>query len=597
MPKPRHTSLHSMLLVALGVGVLLQAGSSARAFDEVIDSPMYHLPDFPTPPTELVFPDELKSLWLRALERPEVEMRLKAAATIATAHQRGMKGLEATIGPLVAALDAPDQHPAVRLTAAQTLIALDARQSAPSLFAQAQTGDLAFREAVEPALARWDHRPARAAWLARLAEPGAAPRSLILAIHELGVVREEQAVARLRELAVASGTPTPIKVEAARALGAIRAKGLEKDAEALAVDPTPSGLVARIAAVDMLRRHSSPAAVALLQRLARDPEPAVAVVAVGRLIEIDPALALPLLDILLASADPDLRSHGVEAAHRSPTKERVLLLGARLQDVHPDVRKKARARLLDLAKNKELQPHVLGEGMRVLGAKDWRGLEQATILLVQLEHRPAAKRLLELLSADRPEVFVTAAWGLRKLAVAETLPAITKYVADEHARVLASKPLPGRKAVPKELIDHQLSQLNQFLGQERYRPAEPVLRAFVPKRDMIGESRAAAVWALSLIHEGVAIPALIEEMEARLHDTTGVPPEDPRVRRMIPIAYGRMKAVAALPPLRKYWYGKPTGEPVSNACGWAIERITGEVVPAVEPVRSTPQNWFLRPAS
>ena len=54
--------------------------------------------------------------------------------------------------------------------------------------------------------------------------------------------------------------------------------------------------------------------------------------AVARLIEIDPALAIPLLDALLASADSELRSHGVEAAHRSPTRERVSLLGARLQD-------------------------------------------------------------------------------------------------------------------------------------------------------------------------------------------------------------------------------------------------------------------------
>src|SRR3981081_4194523 len=108
-----------------------------------------------------------------------------------------------------------------------------------------------------------------------------------------------------------------------------------------------------------------------------------------------------------------------------PTTERGLLLGARLQDAHPDVRKKARLRLLDLAANKELHQHVLDEGMRVLAGQDWRDLGQATILRAQPQHRPAAKRLVELLPADRPEVFITAAWALRKLAVAETLPAIT----------------------------------------------------------------------------------------------------------------------------------------------------------------------------
>jgi HEAT repeat protein len=245
---------------------------------------------------------------------------------------------------------------------------------------------------------------------------------------------------------------------------------------------------------------------------------------------------------------------------------------------------------------KELRQHVLGEAMRVFATEDWRGLEQATILLTQLDHRPAAGRLVELLSADRPEVFVTAAWGLRKLAVAETLPAITTYVGDEFARVGTDDELPGRKTISVNLIDHQLSQLNQLLGQERFRPAEPVLHKFVPKRNLVGESRAAAVWALGLIHEGNAIPALVAEMEVRLHDTTGIPPEDPRVRRMIAITFGRMKAADALPSLRKYWHGKPGEEPTENACGWAIERITGEVVPAPEPIRRTPQNWFLRPA-
>ena len=38
---------------------------------------------------------------------------------------------------------------------------------------------------------------------------------------------------------------------------------------------------------------------------------------------------------------------------------------------------------------------------------------------------------MKLLTFDRPEVFVTAAWGLRRLAVPETVPAVADHVKAE----------------------------------------------------------------------------------------------------------------------------------------------------------------------
>ena len=108
-----------------------------------------------------------------------------------------------------------------------------------------------------------------------------------------------------------------------------------------------------------------------------------------------------------------------------------------------------------MAAVEELRQPIIEEALRRLASQDWRGQEQAAILLTQLQHRPAAARMVQLLTADRPEVFVTVAWGLRKLAVADTLPAVTKYVRDEFERLKKSNPLPGRKTVPGELISHR----------------------------------------------------------------------------------------------------------------------------------------------
>ena len=599
MTAPLHAVKRPHLLVVLGAGLMLGvlSPSSAGAQAEIIDSPMYRMPDVPIPPVEIVFPGGLQELWLRALARPEVEMRLRAAQTIGLAHQRGMKGLEATITPLTVALEAADERPAVRLAAAQALIALDARQAAPNLLAQAQAAedDAAFREAVEPALARWDYRPARAMWLARLEAPASAARSFLLAIRGLGMVREDKAVPGLRALVAAEQVPGPTRLEAARALGAIRQGGLEKDAEALVLAPGPRGLVGRLAAAHLLHRHTSPAALATLARLARDPEPAVTALAVERLIEIDPKLAVPMLEHLLGSPAVDVRTLGAQVLFRLPTKEHLALLSGLLQDGHPEVRTKAREHLLKLAEQKEFRQQIVDEGTRVLAGQDWRGLEQAAILLAQLGHGPAGPRLVDLLSAERSEVFVTAAWALRKLAVPETLEPVRKYVEAEVGRMLAGKATPG----PKDAAGmgaHQLSQLIQLLGLQKYEPAVPQLRQFVPKRHVLGwETRAAAIWALGLIHEGKLVPALAADIEQRLNDNAPLDAENVRVRWMAAVTLGRMRAAKALPSLKTYWSGRLTADRLCNACGWAIQEITGTPLPAALPTRELQQNWFLVP--
>src|SRR5947208_14426835 len=66
---------------------------SASASDDIIDSPMYRAPDLPEPPVVTGFPDA-KELWLKALARPEADLRSKATATIALAHPPGPNGRE-----------------------------------------------------------------------------------------------------------------------------------------------------------------------------------------------------------------------------------------------------------------------------------------------------------------------------------------------------------------------------------------------------------------------------------------------------------------------------------------------------------------------
>jgi HEAT repeat protein len=472
-------------------------------------------------------------------------------------------------------------------------VTLDARQTAASLFQQLQPGNIELRGVIEPALARWDYPPMRAVWLERLRDPSTPAGRRTLAIRGLATVGEMQALEPLRGLVFSNRIADPIRLEAAAALGRLQPQGLEKDAHGLLVDGSPRGKVARLAAARLLQHHQGGEAIPILARMTGDPEPAVVALAARRLLDLDSKLLVPYLDSLLTNPDAQVRSIAVEALLKQPTEKHIRLLADRLEDDHVDVRIQARRGLQTLAANKELREGVLREATRMLSGESWRGLEQAAILLPQLDHKPAATRLVELLVFDRPEVFITAAWGLRKLAIPATLPAVVQYIQAEKGNKIA------RKNAPIDWIDHQISQLNQFIGQQQYQAADSLLRQQLPPRGQqpaLPESRAAAVWALGILHKGKPDPALAKILEERLNDYRSIPPEFPQVRLMSAITLARMEAREALTSIRKYYHGKPADDPVNNACGWAIARLTGEAMPPPETVRRLQTEWFLVPA-
>src|SRR5262245_21113053 len=353
---------------ALGLILLISPSSfllpSLKAKDPVVDSIMYRDPDLPTSRAVRVFPDRLLQLWLEALERPEKDLKNRVALTIAEAKRRGMKELETAVPHLIRELERPDQDRTVRAAIARAIVALDAKESAPALARAAAAGEPDIYDLVEPALARWDYKPIRAEWLKRLDQPPLR-RPAILAMQGLGAVREDKAAPRLRELALAEETPAAVRLEAARALAVIQTAGLEEDARRLAADTSARGKLNRLLAAALLRQHKGDEAVGQLQNLGRDAEPTVAAVALARLVEIDPKLVLPLLESTLANLDANVRAFGVQVLHRLPSDPHIRLLGDRLSDVHPDVRKQARVALLDLAGKPEWRDLVRREGMRV----------------------------------------------------------------------------------------------------------------------------------------------------------------------------------------------------------------------------------------
>jgi HEAT repeat protein len=575
------------------------AGPASAA--DVVDSPMDHDPELVRPKVVRTFPAELADRWLAALDRPEADLQAQAAAAIAAAHERGMTGLGVTAGPLIRLLESPSS--AVRAAAARALVALEARDAAPALL-KLTTSDPEVRDQIEPALAKWDYRPARAVWLERLKQPPPFRRAQVLAMQSLAAVTEEKAADPVRALVLSNRHAGAHRIEAAKALGAIRTTGLEADAEKLTGDPSSHGIPTRIAAAWLLRYHSGDTAVKLLQTLARDPEPAVAAVALARLVEIDPKLVVPLLPTVFASPGSDVRALGVEALNKLPSAENAQLLGVRLHDPHPDVRAKARQGLRAFANEPKLRDVVIAEATRALAATDWRGQEPAAILVGQLGHRSAATRLVALLRSDRPEPAIASAWALRVLAVPGTLPGVLDHVRLRHGQLKANGRNSGLRGFTPGQLDAQLTQLVQLLGASKYKSADGELRSLFPRFLQGGmppvfnpvgpETRAAAIWALGHLHAGD--PAdLAGPIEERLTGDPGMGRDDERVRRMAAVALARLKANDSLPALRTEAGDGPTLDMVAHTCRWAVAQLTGEPLAAPAVYELLQRDWFLVP--
>ncbi|HTI49948.1 MAG TPA: HEAT repeat domain-containing protein [Planctomycetaceae bacterium] len=574
------------LLLALALVVNDSAAADAIRADFLMDAdPLLELPE-PVP----VFPKRCKALWLEALARPEADMQRLAAETIAQAHALGMPGLIDAEQELVRIVAGEGSHGTARFAAARALIVLEARSAGPVLATAAQQygGDL--RQLIEPALAQWGYQPIGKIWRDRLEAVDSRPRDLMLAIRGLGVLSDTSAAERLVAIANDPRHTPGTRFAAARSAGLIVSAGLENTAQRLLDSPAPS-IIMRICAATILERHDSREAQTLLLRLAQDPEPGVAAVALRRLNAIDPELVIPLAETAMQNDDAEVRRHGLRAYAARPTAARAAFVIGLLDDQHPDVRSEARERLFQLAGNEECDAAIRSAALALLEGDGWRGQEQAALLLGALDHKPAAPRLLTLLDSARGEVMVAAAWSLRKLALPETMPAIL----DKTARLTNAR---TTSPVARE-VDLQVAHLFEAMGVRKYTPAESLWRRYIPKDYAMGElSRGAAIWALAQLHAGQPDEPLARLLAERLTDSVPPPAEPPemmRVRVMCAVGLGRMKAASQLEPMRRYLGVTPKPLPSSLAIRWAIRELTGEVVPQPKPVTVQYANWFLVP--
>lgn len=582
----------------VGLTVLGAGGGRVVCAQVVGDDPVLLDPVLDPVERRVDFNARTKELWVQALGRKDSETKCRAAEAIARAAGLGMPGLGDTGATLSAMLDEQGQPVEVKLALLHAIIALKLPGSGPQLLAHGKTDGLEALLLTDGALAERNELAARALWRERLTDGAVSGQALASAMRCLGAVQDADAATALLVIAMDVKRDASLRIAAAQALAAIGPKGLDESAAELV--KSPKG-IDHVVAVSLLARGKTDLARATLSQLAADDDAVVVARAVAALVAMDPLSLTAIQGNLLKHADADVRRNTVLGVAGQKTPEAVELLGGMLGDPSQKVRRAAAAGLVGLDREAGLSAKVRAVATAAISDSNSHAVEQGANVLGEVRETPAAKGLLGLLDSVHPEVRLAAVVALRRLAVAETCPALLEY-ASKLVTEWTAMPLGKPETMKRRLdgkMEPQLIELFEAFGLMRYEASEKLLMKFVPKDVMFGgDSRAAAVWALGKIYANRA-PAtpgqLGGALAGRLMDMDIMHPEFMSVRCAAAIALGHMKNPASVGTLRSAYGTPPEMQEVQSACRWAIQEITGKPQPPVAPVLNTPPQSFLEP--
>jgi hypothetical protein len=536
---------------------------------------------------EYVWPPELVDLWRKSLEIPESDLRREAAEAISMASTLGMNPAANLEQPLRAIVSEPNEVLETRLAAAEALIACGFRDTAEVLAETAANSELVLAMAIEPALATWDYGPMREVWLARLNTDTVHPALLRIAVASLGELDEPRASQQLARMVSDTRKPLAPRLLAASSLSMID----DSPAVALSTEIIESNPAADLSqmllGVRLLLHRDSPEVVQLLLRYADSSLNVVRAEAIGKLARIAPDTVVARAENGIADEDGNVRQATVLALVTAPAVRSVRLLGDGLRDPIPAVRRIARENLWELSQRDDLRDAVIDRSIEILADDSWRGIEQALLLLTQLDQKQIRDRVFELLDHPRSEVYVTAAWSLRKLSEQDW---------SDQLFAALQKVLAQIDSAPTFQRSYALSHLIESMGVHRHREAQQVLEQFIPKTaPYFHQTRSSAIWSLGYILEGKIDANVVEQLEARLDDGMSFPSEYDDVRAMSAVALGSMGSQASLPMLRKWYAALGRNSYIGSRSAWAISALTGQPLEPATTPRSVLGGWFVEP--
>ncbi len=532
-----------------------------------VDAVSFRMLEFPFSPSfDLPSNGRLPNINPDHFSSPSLTVQLNAVQST-VAHCVAGNPIPDEINAEIVRLLSLDSPPAILRATVSAAIHLNLKEAASQLLQIAEQ-DSTLAMQIEPALARWSFKPAHEYWLRRLASDTKLDAQ-IQALQGLRSLKDPKDQPMLENV-LQDSLHGPIRIVAAQALGTIRDSGLEELAKQRLRSPDETEhFMAALEAASLIENHQSPEAISILTELCQSINYSAANVAFRSLAKLKfPDRTNVAMDGL-KHADPNIRKTCVQFVADLEPVEYISKVADAMTDAIPENRQHATSLMATLAKRESMHDAVVENATRMLLDTRWQGKEQAIQLACALKMRDSIPRLFELAEDPSRDVFVTAAWGLRKLVQS---PDDLNRALDLTTR-LADNTKQVKMKVPTTVDDfHRIAHLLELLGEQKYEPAAGFMERFIPKDSGYHTvARATAIWGLGSIFDGLPTATCRAKIEERMMDFRGQNPENIFVRYVATVAIGRIGDESAIPLLEQI--PEPSATPAGQARDWSIQNI------------------------
>lgn len=470
----------------------------------------------------------------------------------------------------------------VKRVCAQALVAADDRSSAEALSQLCGPDEHVLSTIIEPWLANVRPDLLQERWLARLQNPGSTSQpQVILACRCLMLAKCQPATDIMQQLVESDQVRFVVRQAAADSLSHLHPTTATASADRLAAGRVTD----RILAARLLDQTPSDRGRQLLSTLCDDDDMAVAALSWSALERLDRGRLVDRLTAASRHREPNVRRAVVRALRHLASSDHCRLLLAMLADRHIGVRNDARAALHVVAGESDtLRPEILAGAGAILQSEqaNWEQLEQAMLLLGQQRHAEFQAAVTSLLTYQRHEVYVTAAWLLHLMPRPELADEVVR-VAQQRMSFL-NRGQYGPSLRLKDANSIQLKYLFHIAASTGRADIAPIARQMLSKEaPTLLETRAIGIWALGVVSRGEpSAESVRRSLVARVHDDSEEVPEDLLVKSTAALGLGEMMMKESIPDLErahsKYGIGGELGLSVSRSL-----RMLGEDPPEPSP--------------
>jgi HEAT repeat protein len=460
-----------------------------------------------------------------------------------------------------------EQADSIRQSAISAAVHLGLKETAPKLLVIA-SNDSVLAMQIEKALADWKYEPAASHWRGRLSGPSGvdAQLSAVRGLLSLGQATDVP----LLESVLTQSNHAPVRLAAARALAELNPNGCEPLAkQRLQLANQSNADPYSLEAACLLLNASSIDALQMVYELAESQNDATAAEAFSMLAKNAFGQQSDLIQLGLKHTNPNVRRTCLQFIGSSRPTAGLESLADGMADPILANRELATKLMAEAWNEESNRDQIRLQIERMLASEAWQGREQAILLVNAIGHRQSIPRLFELAQDPSRDVYVTAAWCLRKLVtepddLAKALELATQCTDDTK---MVDRP------VPTTVDDyHRIGHLVELLGEQKSEAGSELMKRFIPKNSGFHTvARATAIWSLGSIYEGRPDAECRAAIEERMMDFRAMNPENIFVRYVATIAIGRIADETAIAQLERI--PEPSITPVGQARDWAIKAI------------------------